>query len=242
MNQVTQYQDDDDGFTGSLVSGRLIKGQLLRWNETNGWIDRDGLQPPKVMLAFATSEALQCWQGKKPIETITTKPLPNVNDLNEAVPKSEWEPGLDGKPKPPWQHQVIVYLIDPTSGGFFTYLNSTIGARIAVEQLREKVITMRALRGTRVVPVVKLMHRPMKTQFGMRNRPEFEIVGWRQMGEDGNAITGPWTPQLTGPVPESTSELKAESKPKTPGEQTLAGMREVKPVSTAEFVSDEIPW
>jgi hypothetical protein len=81
-------------------------------------------------------EALQCWKGKKPVETITEKPLPHVADLNEAVPKSEWEPGLDGKPKPPWQHQVIVYLIDPTSGGFFTYLNSTIGARIAVDQLR----------------------------------------------------------------------------------------------------------
>jgi hypothetical protein len=112
MSEVTKYHDDnDDGYSGSLTSGRLIKGQLLRWNETSGWIDRDGLRPPEILLAIALSEALQCWKGKKPIETITAKPLPNVDDLNEAVPKSEWEPGLDGQPKPPWQHQVKTPLL-----------------------------------------------------------------------------------------------------------------------------------
>ena len=82
MNEVTHYDDDDDGYSGSLISGRLIKGQLLRWNETNGWLDRDGLRPPEIMLAIALSEALQCWKGKKPVETITAKPLPDVNALN----------------------------------------------------------------------------------------------------------------------------------------------------------------
>ena len=86
MNEVTHYDDDDDGYSGSLVSGRLIKGQLLRWNETKGWLDRDGLRPPEVMLAIALSEALQCWKGKKPVETITDKPLPDVKALNETVP------------------------------------------------------------------------------------------------------------------------------------------------------------
>jgi hypothetical protein len=36
MSDITNYHDDDDGYSGSLVSGRLIKGQLLRWNEPNG--------------------------------------------------------------------------------------------------------------------------------------------------------------------------------------------------------------
>ena len=201
MNEITHYDDDDDGYSGSLVSGRLIKGQLLRWNETKGWLDRDGLRPPEVMLAIALSEALQCWKGKKPVETITDKPLPDVRALNETVPESEWEPGLDGKPKPPWVHQCIAYLIDPASGGTFTYLNSTVGARIAIDQLKEKVITMRALRGgVRVVPVVRLTHRPMKTFVGMKHRPELEIVEWRKLGgDDGNILSGPQEPQLTGP-------------------------------------------
>lgn len=244
MNEITQYHgDDDDGYGGSLTSGRLIKGQLLKWNETNGWFDRDGLQPPEILLAISVGEALQCWRNKKPIETITDKPLPDIDALNEAVPKSEWELDLTGKPKGPWVHQVIVYLIDPTSGGFFTYLNSTISARIAVDQLKEKVITMRALRGARVVPVVRLSHRPMKTAFGMKHRPEFEVLEWRQWGGGGSAISGPSTPQLTGPTSESPPEpTPAPRAAKAPAEQTIAGMQPVKPVSIAEFTSDEIPW
>ena len=235
MNDVNQYHDDDDGYSGSLTSGRLNKGQIIRWNESNKWMDHDGIRPPEILLAIALSEAVQCWKGKKPVETITEKPLPDINDLNEAVPRSEWEPGLDGKPRPPWQHQVIVYLIDPTSGGFFTYLNSTIGARIAVDQLREKVITMRALRGAGVVPVVRLAHRPMKTAFGVKHRPEFEVVEWRQWGGGGSAIAAPQSPRLSGPAQASAPKT-------TTAEQTIASMGDVQPVTAKEFIDDEIQW
>ena len=47
---------------------------------------------------------------------------------------------------------------------------------------------MRALRGARVVPVVRLTHRPMKTFVGMKHRPEFEVVDWRQLGGDGGNV------------------------------------------------------
>jgi hypothetical protein len=195
MSNIVHYDADDDGYSSSITSGRLIRGQLLRWNETAGWTDRDGLRPPEIMLAIAIGEALQFWKGKKPVETVTAKPLPSVDMLNEAVPKDEWEPGLDGKPKPPWVYRRLAYLLDPASGGMFTYVNSTVGARIAVEQLDEKVATMRMLRGARVVPVVKLTHRPMKTFVGMKHRPEFEVVGWRQLGgEGGNNLRAPRFP------------------------------------------------
>jgi hypothetical protein len=102
---------------------------------------------------------------------------------------------------------------------------------------------MRALRGTRVVPVVRLSHRPMKTAFGMKHRPEFEVLEWRQWGGSGSTISGPATPQLSGPTsgapPDPTPTPQAA---KAPGEQTITGMQSVKPVSTAEFVADEIPW
>ena len=242
MRNVTRYQEDDDGFGGSLTSGRLIKGQILRWNETSGWTDRDGLSPPEVMLVIGISEALQCWKGKKPIETITEKPLPDIEALNEVVPKSEWEVGLDGKPRPPWVHQVIAYLIDPASGGTFTYLNSTIGARMAIDQLREKVITMRALRGTRVCPVVRLGHRPMKTNFGMRHRPEFEVVAWRELGGNGGGtLAGPQTPQLTGPTA-TAAPVKPDPKPKLKPSALADIGSDVRPVETKEILNDEIPW
>jgi hypothetical protein len=141
-------------------------------------------------------------------------------------------------------HQVIVYLIDPASGGTFTYLNSTTGAHIAWDQLREKVVTMRALRGTRVVPVVRLTRRPMKTFVGMKQRPEFEIVGWRQLGGDGGIpVTGPQMPQLTDATAASKPEPKSEPKPEpTAADATLAALEEVSEPSLSEAMADSIPW
>jgi hypothetical protein len=113
--------DDDDGFDGPLTGGRLLKGPLIRWNETTNWIDRDGLKPPEPLLALSCAEALQQWKEKRPIETITAKPLPDITELNSAVPIQEWELGPDGRPKAPWVHQYAVYLIDPGTATFFSY-------------------------------------------------------------------------------------------------------------------------
>jgi hypothetical protein len=244
MNDLTQHHNDDDGYSGSLTGGgRLIKGQLIRWNETNGWMDRDGLRPPEIMLAVALSEAIQRWRDKKVVEEITAKPLPDVNLLNEAVPKHEWELGLDGQPKPPYSHQFVVYLLDPGSGAFFTYLNSTVGARIAHEQLREKVVTMRTLRGTRVVPVVKLTHRPMKTFVGMKHRPEFEIVGWKQLGgEGGGTLSGPQAPQLTSPSAAPAPKPESEPKASSAADATLSTLEEVAEPTMSEVMKDSIRW
>jgi hypothetical protein len=229
MNDLTRNQDNDDGFSGSVTGGdKLIKGQILRWNETNGWTDRDGLRPPEVLLGLACTDALQRWKDKKS-ENITTKPLPDYTALNAAIPQQEWELGIDGKPRPPWQHVYVVYLIDPTSAGFYTYLNSTIGARIAWDNLRERVITMRALRGAKVVPLVRLGHRPMKTNFGMKHRPDFEIMDWRRLGAE-QAIGAPEQQRIAGPKPTSAAEA------------TLSTMKTVEVPSTAEEIADKIPW
>lgn len=235
MQNLAQYHDEnDDGFGGSAAGERLIRGTLLRWNETTGWTDRDGLPPPDMLIVLACAEALQRWQGKRPVETITAKPLPDISALNDAIPTAEWEPGLNGKPKAPWVHQYVAYLIDPVSAGFFTYLNDTVGARIAVENLREKVITMRALRDAKVVPVVKLGHRPMKTNFGMKHRPEFEVVDWRKMG---GAIGAPQAaPRIAGPA---APEAKLDA---APANETLASMGEVSTPSFTEILDDEIPF
>jgi hypothetical protein len=251
MSNITPYEEDDDGYSGTLTGGRLIKGQLLRWNETNGWTDRDGLRPPEIVLAVALSEALQCWKGKKPIETITAKPLPDIETLNKSVPERDWELGLDGKPKAPWVHQVVVYLLDPATAGTFTYLNSTVGARIGVDHLREKVITMRALRGSRVIPAVRLSHRPMKTFVEMKHRPEFEVVGWKQLGGDaGPTLPNPQSPpQLTGPAsapaPATAPSTSPQPKPTTmtaAADETLGIMEEVSVPNMGEILNDSVPW
>jgi hypothetical protein len=165
MNEVTNVSEDyDDGFGGPTVSDRLLRGTFIRWTDADKWRDRDGMPPPEVMLVIAVDEALQRWQNKKVLEVIRDKPLPDVNALNEATDKNIWEMGLNNAPKPPWAHTYIVYLLCPTSATVFTYANSTTGARIAYDNLRERVAMMRLLRGERVAPLVKLDERPFKTR------------------------------------------------------------------------------
>jgi hypothetical protein len=198
---LTQREpQDDDGFSGSLSSGLFRSNNYLRWTDNHSWFDRDGLKPPSPLLVFAVDEALQKWKDNKQ-DIIRDKPLPDIEQLNAAIPQSEWEHGLDGNLRKPWEHVVIVCMIDPNTGKSFRYTAATRGAHIAYDDLKEAVITMRALRGDAVIPAVNLSERPFKTNFGMRKRPHYEIVGWKTPGGDAQAVSArPVTPQLAGPA------------------------------------------
>jgi len=115
---------------------------------------------------------------------------------------------------------------------------------------------MRMLRGARVMPLVELSSKPMKTKFKMSERPDFRIVSWHLPGGDGGVLAPPTAPQITGPAatetpttPEAPSESKPdpitsgpERKPKPTVNATLDGMGGVKSVSSAEVMDDDIPW
>jgi hypothetical protein len=125
-------------------------------------------------------QAAQHWRCQKPVETIpfTAGTRVNVEALNAETPQSEWEPGLDGGLKEPWQLQHIVYLLDPKDGSKYTALNSTTGMRIAWEVLVDRVKTIRKVRNAAARPIVTLTSAPMKTKYGMKDRPEFKIEEW----------------------------------------------------------------
>jgi hypothetical protein len=207
---------NDFDATGS--SDRLIKGTILKCVDGR-WTDRDGISitANAVMLALGTTQALQHWQDGMPIETIVKQagqPFPDVQELNAAIPQEEWEVGLDNKPRPPWLLQFVLYLLEPNhDASIYTFINSTIGARVAVEHLENRVRAMRMLRGVRVFPLVKLDARPMNTRYGQKLRPEFTIIEWRELGASGA------TSQLTHNIG-------------TP----------VKPVTAAEELNDKIPF
>lgn len=202
MSDIVQHQLDDDGFGGGLSGGRLIKGLLSKWSSETGWVDRDGAALPEQHLVIKIGEALQRWQDGKP-SVITDLPLPNEDDLNAGIPQSEWELDMTGKPRPPWQHIVTVVSIDPVGGGFFTYIGNTIGGHIAVDALKEAVISMRMLKRSKVSPIVKLGERPMKTRFGLKSRPSFDIVGWREPDNNDAALGQAPEPQrIAAPIPE----------------------------------------
>ena len=260
MNEITAYgllESDDDGFHGSLNSGRLHKGTFLKWNVTTHWIDRDGLTPPSPMLVIAIDELLRKWKGGK-AEIINEKPLPDPAQLNNTIPIAEWELGIDNTPRPPWTHVVVVYLVNLATGELFTYDSATTGAHFAHDALKEAVITMRVLRGTRVMPIANLSEKPMKTKYGMTRRPHFEIIAWKTPGDYSKAvpvkpmprqISGPLTaPVEAPPAPASAASSVTEprqAEPKTPvnlGTETAAAMGDVKPVTSNEIFDDSIPW
>lgn len=220
----------DDGFNDSADSDRIIQGSIIRCVDGH-WSDRDGVSfPPETkMLALATAMALQHWKNQQPIKTIVkqpNKPLPDLEELNAKIPKKEWELGLDDEPRPPWVRQHIVYLLDPADAGLFTFINGTMGAEIAVDRLKSKVIWMRQLRGSNVVPLVKLDSKPMKTRFGQKKRPEFTILDWRQLG---------------GELKKDVSPARIEHQQQKPHPDDCAGLQPVEPVSLAEEMNDGIP-
>jgi hypothetical protein len=180
--------------TNSVVNDdRLIKGTILRYVDGK-WSDADGLQPPEPLIAMGTTECLQRWSNGKPTEVVMKRgdeALSDLDELNNKIPVEEWENGPDGKPRAPWVRQAVAYFVDPVSAEAFTYLNSTWGARIAVERLAERVANMRRLRGAAALPLVKLESRPMKTKFGTKQRPEFKIVEWRGVADAPKALAAP---------------------------------------------------
>ena len=152
---------------------------------------------------------------------------------------------MDGRPTPPWQHTVVAYGIDPEGGGTYTYVSSTVGGHIAIDQLDEAVETKRLLAGAQVMPRVRLSERPMKTKYGLKSRPHFEIVAGGSRGDGGALPPAPAPLQLPdaapGPATESATPAEpapaehvpvAETPPagRTPGKISVNG----KPAGEAE--------
>jgi hypothetical protein len=239
-NGVTNY-DEDDGFISE--GSRPSRGGFLKWSaDANpSWRDQDGCSPPPQMVAVFLNERLCRWQGGQP-EYITEKPLPDPGELNSQIPQDQWERGLTGDLRPPWEHQVVVGLVDPASGQKFIYSAATVGAHIAVDELRESVVMMRLLRGVKVVPLVQFSSRPMKTKFKISSRPYLKIVDWKTLGGGGGVLPQP-QPQPQLPASEAAPAESAAPKTKiTTGAKTLKAMADVKPLTTAEIIDDDIPW
>ena len=246
---LKQYDDGggNDGFNGALSSDRTIKGTQLVWNDAQHWRDRDGLKPPAQLLVVGVDALLQRWRDGK-AQVIRAKPLPDPDDLNSAIPVSEWEVGIDGQKRPPWQDTAVVYFIDPVTGGFYTFVSSTTGGRIGVDHLKESVAGMRMLRGGKVLPLVTLEERPMKTRFGVKSRPHFGVVDWKEAGapllkEEAPRAALPPAPKLEA-EPDQTAAPAPQPKPAKAKRKTttLERMGDVKPVSAGEVVDDEISY
>jgi hypothetical protein len=183
-NQAVAITDGfDDDFDDRVIRGKIIK-------QVDGRNTCDGRPFPenKPLIVQGVAKVAQHWKDGTPIESIfVTRENPvNVDELNTAIPRDDWEEGFDGEPRAPWQMNYVVYLIDELDGASYTMLNSTYGMRIAHRELRDKVSTMRLLRNDNsVTPVVTIGSTIMKLKkFGQKARPEFNIVEWKGLAKE----------------------------------------------------------
>jgi len=207
--------DDEEGYDDRLIKGEIAKCVDARWSVRDG----TDLKDAERFLVAGTTQALQRFVDNVPEFVLKEpgKPLPDVDELNEQIPQDEWEEGLDGKPRPPWQRVYVVYLIRLHDASMLTFISGTSGARIAYNKLTSQVYNMGVLRGANVAPIVKLSSKPMKTKFGTKMRPDFEVVDFPEIGGNGRS------------VPQIESAKGGIGKP-------------VKQAAVEEELNDEIPW
>ena len=192
---IDNFAGWDDGVEGDdrPQGAGIIQGNLIKFTNEAMWVTRDGdeLSADLELVAVDVGRVVQKWSDGQPVETIILEPhqkFPDVEEMNEKVPKKEWVEGPDGNMRGPWQAQHILYLLDPKTMDKFTFPTGTTGGRIAVGELRDKLVSMRQLRGPGVYPLVSLGDTFMKTKWGGRQRPHFQIVRWVRLGGEGGKV------------------------------------------------------
>jgi hypothetical protein len=195
------FEDAGEGF-GS-PEDRLIQGDLVKFTNQATWVTRGGqeLSGNLEFVAVSVIRVVQKWKDGRPIETRVLGPgekLPNLEELNAAVPQSEWRVGPDGKLRGPWEAQFLVYLLNPDTAERFTFATGTIGGGIAVRDLSYSVSWKRKFCGEQVYAVVSLSAVPWKTRWPTRLRPHFVNKGWKGLSSDG-ALPPTEPPALSGP-------------------------------------------
>jgi hypothetical protein len=246
------YSDRIEGDDNPQPRG-IIRGSRLKFSNTAEYELPDGevIGYGTKLIVTDIIRAVAKWGAGKNEPPQTTvippgQPFPDVQVMNEAVPKDQWRQGPAGL-QGPYQTQQLVVLIEPRSMDQFTFVTSAIGGFIAVRELVDKTKTMRKYRGP-VSPIVILGDRLMKTRFGERRRPHFEIVDWVRMGGDDEspqaALPAP-SPSVIEAEPAKVIEAEpAKDEPAKPAKRTRRSnpLNRVAPLTTNEELNDEIPW
>jgi hypothetical protein len=188
--KIKDQKSETPALPAKMPEHIVIEGAKLQLPE--GVWHADGIPVPagKRWIVHEWFDLLQRWEANRVIEEITDHPLPDLDELNDAVPKSQWQ--ADGRE--PWSHTHVVKMCDQVSMEFATFASGGYGAARAWEALVKTIGIMSRLSGAEVLPIIELKTKPMPTRYRPQPipRPHFEIVGWTTL-RDGGA------PQLAPP-------------------------------------------
>jgi hypothetical protein len=244
---IDNFAGWEDGVEGDdrPQNAGIIQGILIKFTNEGTWVTRDGDELPAdlELVAVNVNRVVQKWQDQQPVETIILEPhqkFPDIDEMNEKVPKKEWVEGPDGNMRGPWQAQHILYLLDPKTMDKYTFPTGTTGGRIAIRELVDKTTWMRRLRGPNVYAVVLLRDTFFPTRFGGRQRPHFKIKRWVRLGGEGGEVEALPPPTLKERQPDMFAKSADEPAPQTTPQPDLP-LNEVKEPSLKEELNDEIP-
>jgi hypothetical protein len=233
VDNFAGWTDEVEGH-GQPQNAGIIQGNLIKFTNEATWVLRDGAELPAnlELIVVDVARIVQKWWDGQPVEgaTIILEPhqkFPDIEEMNAKVPRKEWIEGPDGKPRGPYQAQHVVYLLDPKPMDKYTFPTGTTGGRIAVGDLRDKIVWRRRLQGPNVYPVITLSDTFFPTRYGGRQRPHFEIMRWVRLGGEGGEVEA-----LPPPTPPPVQQTTAQSD---------LPLKEVQEPSLAEEMDDGIP-
>jgi hypothetical protein len=167
---------------------RVNQGDFLQ-NTDGKWASGSGVEfaHGTIMLAPLTIHAIQHFEFDHWVKEHTQVKRPKnqaeinaidetVAALNAQIPLSDWEIRHD-KPDAPYKHRYGGYLVDPTDAGLYTYLHHTVGAKISICTLEQKIARMSALRGQLLGAVVELRDRTVPGVY-KKIGPWFDMIDW----------------------------------------------------------------
>jgi hypothetical protein len=190
-----------DGFAGYVrtVAGKEDRSgvnDIVKYNEPKWLHNGVELPPGDEYIVRGIGRYLLKWppasdKGQAPYrETIPDgEPFPDVDKLNAEEPHENWTTDPNGNPKGPWATERQVDLLNRTLDKL-TYVTSTTGGGICVDQLVDKVNSLREFYGNNnICAVVKLSNIFMPTRYGGQQRPHFEYQRAVTYGDGGEVKT-----------------------------------------------------
>jgi hypothetical protein len=177
-NQVAIIKD---GFsTEERKNGNsLITGRILKFKDSGYTVDKESFASGGRYFARDVATVWTHWEDGEPVEHRITEPGGYHPDRSELPDQDQnlWPIGLGGTAADPWRDSRYLHLVCQQSGADYTFISDTHGGRQAVGQLKDQIRNVRYAHPG-AMPIIALGMTPMKTKYGMRQRPQFVVVGW----------------------------------------------------------------
>jgi hypothetical protein len=172
----------NDGFDvqENTSSSSSIVGTMMKFTEGQYRINKDQTVPIGTRLVAKTVvTAWVHWVDQKPVEHRVTQPGQS-HPLRVDLPDQDetaWPPGLNQEPSDPWRDTRYLHLIDQKTGADYTFVTDGVGGRQGIADLKSAIANVRNAHPA-ALPIIALGSVPMKTKFGIRSRPQFNVVEW----------------------------------------------------------------